>query len=400
VARNKDPSKWGPRGPSTHRKASDEQIISAYQETASVWEVAKRFGMCGQSVHERLVRLGATNHVKVFSEADMQRLKSEYEPHAAGGTLAQLAASMGRTKNFICRQAGLLGLTDYARPKPYLAEGSRQRQIRWLAQHPHPRGMMGKTHGQEVKQAISDAGTARWQGMSSRERADMVLRLRKGRAEKGSLVMMPRPNTTWKAAWREIGGKRCFFRSRWEANYARYLQWLKERGEIQEWEHEPKTFWFEKVLRGTRSYLPDFAVTEKSGEVRYHEVKGWFDDRSKTKIKRMAKYHPKTKLLLIDRASYFALEKQFCRLLSGWETSKSPLPGAATPAISAPQEKILAALPQMIGSGWVADKEGRKALAEVAGCAPNVVAVHLSALINRGLLFRASPGRYLMVRST
>jgi hypothetical protein len=39
-------------------KATNEQIISAYKQTGSVWRAAKLLGMAGQSVHERLRRLG------------------------------------------------------------------------------------------------------------------------------------------------------------------------------------------------------------------------------------------------------------------------------------------------------------------------------------------------------
>ncbi len=49
-----------------------------------------------------------------------------------------------------------------------------------------------------------------------------------------------------------------YFRSRWERNWARYLNFLVQHGEITGWEYEPKTFWFHKIKRGTRSYKPDF----------------------------------------------------------------------------------------------------------------------------------------------
>jgi hypothetical protein len=70
-----------------------------------------------------------------------------------------------------------------------------------------------------------------------------------------------RTKVSWKSAWRTIGGVRKFFRSRWEANYARYLEFQKQHGLILGWQHEPETFWFEGVKRGTCSYLPDFKVT-------------------------------------------------------------------------------------------------------------------------------------------
>lgn len=125
--------------------------------------------------------------------------------------------------------------------------------------------------------------------------------------------------TTWKAGWREIGGKKKYFRSRWEANYARYLEYLKKHKEIKEWDHEPETFWFDGIKRGCRSYLPDFRVTLNNGEVEFYEVKGWMDDRSKTKIKRMAKYHPDIKLIVIQEKEYNFIKKAVSPLIPDWE---------------------------------------------------------------------------------
>lgn len=122
------------------------------------------------------------------------------------------------------------------------------------------------------------------------------------------------------AGWREIGGKRNYYRSRWEANYARYLEWLKHHDHIQGWEHEPETFWFDQIKRGVRSYLPDFRVTEKSGRVAYYEVKGWMDPRSATKLKRMAKYHPAVTIVVIDSKEYRAVAETAKYLVEGWES--------------------------------------------------------------------------------
>lgn len=122
------------------------------------------------------------------------------------------------------------------------------------------------------------------------------------------------------AAWIECGGKRFFARSKWEANYGRYLQFLKMAGVISEWEHEPETFWFTGILRGVRSYLPDFRVTNRDGSIEYHEVKGWMDAKSKTKIKRMAKYHPKILLIVRDGKWYQANRRKLAGLVPGWRT--------------------------------------------------------------------------------
>src|SRR5690348_13804250 len=83
-----------------------------------------------------------------------------------------------------------------------------------------------------------------------------------------------------------------FFRSAWEANYARYLNFLKDSHEITDWEYEPETFIFHGVTRNPLSYLPDFKVIENDGSVVYHEIKGWMDSKSKSKLRRMAKFYP------------------------------------------------------------------------------------------------------------
>ena len=131
---------------------------------------------------------------------------------------------------------------------------------------------------------------------------------------------LPPPNSNnWQPGHREIGGRRIYFRSKWEINYCRYLQWLKEQGEIKEWEYETETFWFEGIKRGVCSYKPDFKVTEKNDAVAYHEVKGYFDPRSRTKLKRMRIYHPKVKIHLIEKKFFSQNGKKLSRLVPGWE---------------------------------------------------------------------------------
>ena len=114
----------------------------------------------------------------------------------------------------------------------------------------------------------------------------------------------------------DLGGM--FFRSSWEANYARYLNFLKKQREIQSWQYEAKTFEFTEIKRGTRSYTPDFLVVNNNGLIEFHEVKGWMDPRSKTKLKRMAKYYPNIKIILIDSKEYKKIAK-WKKLIEGWE---------------------------------------------------------------------------------
>lgn len=102
------------------KKATDEQLIAAYEETGSVWKAAEKLGMCGQSVHERLRRLGVDTSMNVFGKDDEKYLSERYLLYRDAGKLQDLADEMGRTKQFICRQAGKLGLTDPKCERKYL----------------------------------------------------------------------------------------------------------------------------------------------------------------------------------------------------------------------------------------------------------------------------------------
>ncbi len=123
---------------------------------------------------------------------------------------------------------------------------------------------------------------------------------------------------------RVAGGRRkdlgnIYFRSSWEANWARYLEWLRQKGEILSWEYESRTFEFEGIKRGTRFYTPDFRVVTPDGQEEYHEVKGYMDRKSATKLKRMAKYWPRVKIVLIDSKVYQSHAKDLRYLIPGWE---------------------------------------------------------------------------------
>lgn len=125
---------------------------------------------------------------------------------------------------------------------------------------------------------------------------------------------------------RSRGGKRkdldnIYFRSSYEANYARYLKFLiAQVDEVVMWEYEPVTFEFKKIKRGVRFYTPDFRVTFKDGHIEYHEVKGWDYPKGVTARKRMAKYYPHIKLVLVGEGFFKAVRAQgFHRLIPSWE---------------------------------------------------------------------------------
>lgn len=111
-----------------------------------------------------------------------------------------------------------------------------------------------------------------------------------------------------------------YFRSRWEANVARYLNFLKKHGKIHKWEYETEEFEFHKIKRGNRFYRIDFKIWDNEGsEPYYWEVKGYLDPSSKTKLKRMAKYYPHIKIHVIGKKEYNGI-KQWAGIISGWES--------------------------------------------------------------------------------
>lgn len=110
-----------------------------------------------------------------------------------------------------------------------------------------------------------------------------------------------------------------YFRSRWEANYARYLEFLRSKGKIDKWEYEAETFEFVKIKKGTRFYTPDFTVTISAGRLERHEVKGWKHPKGETALKRMARYYPDIKIVLIDAPVYRQIASQVSKMINTWE---------------------------------------------------------------------------------
>jgi hypothetical protein len=122
-------------------------------------------------------------------------------------------------------------------------------------------------------------------------------------------------DTSYKQFWATIGDKPpIYFRSTWEYYYAIFLEKLKQEKKIIDYKHEPKCFWFEGIKRGVRSYLPDFCITHLNGTEEWSEVKGYFDSKSQTKMKRMAKYYPEVKIRLVG-ADWFKINLKSCKAL-------------------------------------------------------------------------------------
>jgi len=106
-----------------------------------------------------------------------------------------------------------------------------------------------------------------------------------------------------RSGWRDVDGRRIYFRSHLEYNCSLVLQSAKDRALIKNWEYEPYTFWFETIKRGVRSYKPDFRVDLEDGAHFWIEAKGYMDAKSKTKLKRFRKYYPEEKIFVATKVT-------------------------------------------------------------------------------------------------
>lgn len=109
-----------------------------------------------------------------------------------------------------------------------------------------------------------------------------------------------------------------YFRSSWEANYARYLSLMKSQKMIKKWEHEKHSFEI-NVLGKLKHYLPDFKVYHNDGTSEFHEVKGYYDERSKSKIEAFIKQYPQLKLKVITKTEYREMYKKYKDMIMFWE---------------------------------------------------------------------------------
>ena len=112
------------------------------------------------------------------------------------------------------------------------------------------------------------------------------------------------------------------FRSQWEVNWARWLEWMKSTGNVIAWAYEPESFALRVHGKAVR-YVPDFRV-EWNGKVEYHEVKGRMDERSAGKIRAMRRQRRDIPLRVIDAKTYAALAPRFREIVPGWKKYATP----------------------------------------------------------------------------
>ncbi len=94
-----------------------------------------------------------------------------------------------------------------------------------------------------------------------------------------------------------------------ESEYAEHLELLKRTGKIAWYRFEGMKF----RLADNTFYTPDFAVMRSDGRLEMHEVKGYWQDDARVKIKVVAEMYP---------VEFLAVKKKTRREGPGWEIER------------------------------------------------------------------------------
>lgn len=99
---------------------------------------------------------------------------------------------------------------------------------------------------------------------------------------------------------------KCFFRSTWEANYARYLNYIGVK-----WKYEPITY----NLANNKTYTPDFLLEDGT----IVEIKGWLTKQGKEKLNAFTKEYPNVTVIIVTRKEYNEIKKNYQFEIEKWE---------------------------------------------------------------------------------
>lgn len=118
-------------------------------------------------------------------------------------------------------------------------------------------------------------------------------------------IMLGKSKRPYKTAfYREDLG--CYFRSRWEANFARILNYIGVK-----WEYEPKKF---RLSDGTY-YTPDFHILPNGV---WFEIKGYSKDKKWNRKFYKIIFEENLSIFAVGKPQYEELQKEY-GLIPGWE---------------------------------------------------------------------------------
>lgn len=277
-------------------------------------------------------RLGLNFKFKPFTNEEKKQIEDFYKKNLDIIDLECFANKLGRGKTSISRYARKMGLTTYGRhfsqkskeklksslekyrkTDGYLhhVKNEQKELLTYYARNQHPHGMLGKHHSKETCEQLSKSHFELSANMSKEEKHIIAMKAVETKRKNGGFC------TTSNAYSRCKGGIRDdlnqYFRSAWEANVARVLNYLNI-----EWKYEYKRFNFENEIEGVLSYQPDFYLPTIN---KWIEVKGWMDEKSKKRLDLFKKYYPKENenLYLVDASVYKEIEQKYSSLIKNWE---------------------------------------------------------------------------------
>lgn len=248
----------------------EEQLLKEeYKNKTAINEIARKLNKTPTAIKTKAHELGITNKDKYFTKEEIDFMKD----NSSTLTYKEMKTILGKDEANICRKFKELGI---------------------------------KKTNLNYKQ---------WENMTPQKLKTRKEKQRTTKIHNNTLNPMINQSNPYSRA---KGGKRedlgnTYFRSAWEANIARYYNFIGVK-----WEFEPKTFIFNNITRGSVSYTPDFYLPEQD---KWIEVKGWLDGKSKTKLSRFKKQYPDEykKLTLITKKEYEEIKKKVAPFIKNWE---------------------------------------------------------------------------------
>lgn len=317
-------------------KEDKELLVELYPEKSNI-ELCEILEKTDGQLRWMKSKLGLNTKFKPFTEEEKERIKNYYLEHKDDLDLCMLSKEMNRQKTSISRYARKIGLTDICRKNTeesikkskiglqnyYKTEAGKQAKVKakellsYYAKNKHPKGMLNKHHSADTRKRMSESHIELSKNMAYEEKHQIAMKAVKTKRDKGII------HTGENAYSRCKGGHRKdidhYFRSSWEANIARLLNFKSIK-----WEYEYKRFNFENEIEGVLSYQPDFYLPEYNIWI---EVKGWMDDKSKKRLELFKIYYPDEykNFILIDQKYYYSLEKEYSNIIENWETKNNYL---------------------------------------------------------------------------
>ena len=158
---------------------------------------------------------------------------------------------------------------------------------------------LGREVSKETKDILKNKAIAQWKDLNKREK--LVKGIRK--------TILSGDYTPQNNAFKNTGFRpdlNNFFRSGWEANFARILNYNKI-----DWEYEYKRFDLIDSIYCPDFYLPEFEC--------YIEVQGYVREKKNKNLKKMVEQYPEIKLFILDAEGYSQLENKFSLVVQNWE---------------------------------------------------------------------------------